>query len=83
LNNKKGVLRQKLVLRKVEGCLSLNGRKAGIYDIPRPMSFAKIAIICPACKKPTRVGFKLSGEEKVRVCKKCAREIDKGKSNRT
>ena len=61
----------------------VSGRKAGIYDIPRPMSFAKIAIICPACKKPTRVGFKLSGEEKVRVCKKCAREIDKGKSNRT
>lgn len=53
------------------------GRKGGIYDIPRPLSFAKIALVCPKCKKPTRVGFKLVGEEKVRTCRKCGREIDK------
>jgi len=50
--------------------------KGGIYDIPRPLSFGKIALICPKCKKITRVGFKFAGEEKVRICKKCRKEID-------
>lgn len=56
-----------------------SGQKAGIYEIPRPLSFAKIAIVCPKCKKPTRIGFKITGKEKVRICKKCKREIDTGK----
>lgn len=52
------------------------GQKGGIYDIPRPLSLAKIALICPKCKKPTRVGFKILGDEKIRICRKCGREID-------
>ncbi|HJY98553.1 MAG TPA: 50S ribosomal protein L24 [Patescibacteria group bacterium] len=50
--------------------------KGGIYDIPRPLVFGKIALICPKCKKITRVGFKFAGKEKVRVCRKCKKEID-------
>lgn len=50
-------------------------KKGGIYDIPRPLSFAKVALICPNCKKVTRVGFRLEGDEKVRFCKKCNRTI--------
>ena len=52
------------------------GQKGGIYDIPRPLSYSKLAIVCPKCSKVTRVGFKLSGDEKVRICRKCGREID-------
>ena len=54
-------------------------QKGGIYDIPRPLSFASIQIVCPKCKKLTRVGFKMVGNNKVRICKKCNREIDKKK----
>lgn len=50
--------------------------KGGVYDIPRALGFGKIALVCPKCKKMTRVGFKFAGEEKVRVCKKCGKEID-------
>ena len=50
--------------------------KGGVYPIPRPMGFGKIALICPKCKKITRVGFKFAGEDKVRICKKCGKEID-------
>src|SRR4030043_457470 len=52
------------------------GQKGGIYEVPRPLSFSKIALICPKCKKETRVGFKVMGENKFRVCKKCKKEID-------
>lgn len=51
--------------------------KGGIYDIPRPLGFGKIALVCPQCKKVTRVGFKFAGKEKVRICKKCGKEIGK------
>ena len=50
--------------------------KGGIYDVARPVPFSKIALECPKCKKITRVGFKLVGSEKVRICKKCGKEID-------
>lgn len=50
--------------------------KSGIYDIPRPLGPAKVALVCPKCKKITRVGFKFAGSTKVRVCKKCGKEID-------
>jgi large subunit ribosomal protein L24 len=52
------------------------GQKGGIYEVPRPLSFSKIALICPKCKKVTRAGFKMVGDKKVRVCRKCEREID-------
>ena len=51
-------------------------QKGGIYDLPRPLPFAKIAVVCPECKKLTRIGFRKIEKEKVRVCKKCNKEID-------
>lgn len=53
-----------------------NGQKGGIYDLPRPMGAAKFALVCPKCKKETRVGFRVMDKEKVRICKKCGKEID-------
>ena len=50
--------------------------KGGVYDLPRALGFGKIALLCPKCKKITRVGFKLVGKEKLRICKKCGKEID-------
>ncbi|KKS81018.1 MAG: 50S ribosomal protein L24 [Candidatus Woesebacteria bacterium GW2011_GWC1_43_10b] len=47
-------------------------KKGGIFSVPRPLNFAKIALICPKCKKITRVGIK----DKKRICKKCGKAID-------
>lgn len=52
------------------------GQIGGIYEIPRPMPFSKIVLICPKCRKATRVGFKKVEDLKLRICKKCGREID-------
>lgn len=52
------------------------GQKGGIYDVPRPLPYTKIQIVCLKCKEPTRVGFKSLTKEKVRVCRKCGREMD-------
>lgn len=50
--------------------------KGGTYEIPRPLALGKFALICPKCKKETRIGYKMAGTDKVRFCKKCKKEID-------
>lgn len=51
-------------------------KKGGIYDIARPLDVAKVALLCPHCKKVTRAGFKTVDDKKSRVCKKCDRFLD-------
>ncbi len=48
---------------------------AGIYEVIRPINVANVAIICPKCTKPTRVGFIYDGKSKIRICKKCKGRI--------
>ena len=61
--------------KHVKGSPTDSSQKGGIYEIPRPLPFSKIALICPKCKKQTRVGFRVLQKEKVRICKKCGKEI--------
>ena len=51
------------------------GEKGQIVKTPAPISISNIKLICPKCKKATRIGYKLEGEKKYRVCKKCGQEI--------
>ena len=47
----------------------------GIIDFARALSVGKIALICPKCGKPTRVGYVVTKKEKERICKKCEARI--------
>lgn len=47
------------------------GQKSGIFEIPRPLPVGNIALVCPSCKKPTRVGYKISKDGKMRICRIC------------
>jgi len=47
----------------------------GIIDFPRPLPVAKVSLVCPKCKKSTRVGYVVTDKEKHRVCKKCDQMI--------
>lgn len=51
------------------------GMEGGIIDIIKPVNISNVVLICPNCQKPTRVGFKKEGDEKVRVCKKCGKVV--------
>jgi len=51
------------------------GVKAGIYDIPRPINPSKVIVVCPNCKKTTRIGFLKEKNVFFRVCKKCDKKI--------
>jgi len=46
--------------------------QGGVVSVPRPLDVSKVALVCPHCKKTTRVGYKITKEgKKMRVCKRC------------
>lgn len=49
----------------------------GIVEKEAPIHISNVALLCDACTKPTRVGFKeVADGKKVRFCKKCNEVID-------
>ena len=36
---------------------------------------SNVMVVCPVCNKATRVGHKIEGDKKVRVCKHCGAEL--------
>lgn len=58
-----------------------NGEKGQRIEFPAFMNVANLAVICPKCGKPTRIGYKIEKAEggkskKFRVCKKCQEIIE-------
>lgn len=51
------------------------GQKGQIIHKERAISVGSVALICKSCGKATRVGHKINGDIKIRVCKKCKSEV--------
>ncbi len=55
----------------------------GVIDKPAPLPVSKVMLVCPVCKRPTRIGVdvrEIKGERvHRRVCKRadCGQEIDR------
>lgn len=50
-------------------------RPGGIIDITKPIAVSKLALICPKCNQPTRVGYVVMKGEKERICRKCEQKL--------
>ena len=51
------------------------GQASEIVTITKPLPVSVVALICPNCKKKTRVGYSIEKDIKVRICKKCGKKI--------
>ena len=49
--------------------------QGGIIDTELFIDISNVALVCKACGQPTRIGNRIDGETKVRVCKKCGAEL--------
>lgn len=49
--------------------------QGGIIDISKPVNISNIILICPSCKKESKVGFEIRNGEKNRICRKCKEVI--------
>lgn len=51
--------------------------QGGKFEQPRPVDVSNVALVCPSCKKTTRVAHVLGENGKwLRCCKKCGATID-------
>jgi large subunit ribosomal protein L24 len=50
------------------------GQKGQVIAKERLVKASNVALICKACGKPTRVGYRVTETSKVRVCRKCGAE---------
>ena len=48
----------------------------GIIQFEAPVDASNVMLVCPKCKKATRIGIVREGKERRRVCKKCQAVID-------
>lgn len=62
-------------LRKKHTKPRRQGEKGQIVEIAAPLNISNVKLICPKCKKATRVGYKVVEKNKFRICKKCKQEI--------
>jgi|SRR3989344_2996090 len=51
------------------------GEKGQRVRVAAPLPLSNVQVVCPSCRKPTRVGIKREGDVRQRVCKKCAAVI--------
>ena len=52
------------------------GAQGGIVEAEGAMYASKVQVVCPRCGKPTRVGFQINGDKKVRIAKSTGDVID-------
>lgn len=43
----------------------------GIVEIEAPINISNVGIVCKKCGRPVKIGYKLDGDKKVRICRKC------------
>ena len=51
------------------------GEQGGIVKRETPIRSCKVALYCEKCGKGVRVGHKIDGDKKTRICRKCGAEI--------
>jgi large subunit ribosomal protein L24 len=49
--------------------------QVGIIEFEAPIDLSNVMLVCPKCSEIVRVGFRVDGAEKVRVCKNCGEDI--------
>ncbi len=73
--NEKKVIVEGLNLVKKHMRPRREGEKGQRIELPRKIQVSNVSLICPKCGKTTRVGFKITGDNKARICKKCNSEV--------
>ncbi|MGB6689683.1 MAG: 50S ribosomal protein L24 [Terracidiphilus sp.] len=48
--------------------------KGGIAEQESPIDVSNVVLLCPNCG-PSKVGYKVEGDTKVRICKKCGQTL--------
>ena len=47
----------------------------GIAEVEAPLDISNVGLVCKKCGRPVKVGYKLDGDKKIRVCRKCGEAL--------
>ena len=47
----------------------------GIAEVEAPIHISNVGIVCKKCNRPVKIGYKLDGDKKIRVCRKCGEAL--------
>jgi large subunit ribosomal protein L24 len=50
-------------------------QQGGIIDVELFVDISNVQVVCRSCGQTTRVGYRIDGDEKVRICRKCEAEL--------
>lgn len=75
LLKKESILVEGINLKKKHIRPKKGGEKGQVVEIPAPLPASNVKIICPKCKKTTRIGCRIEKKKKYRICKKCNQVI--------
>ena len=51
-------------------------RPGGIIEKPASIDVSNVMIVCGACGLKTRIKVQIEGDKKLRICKKCGKQVD-------
>ena len=49
--------------------------QGGIVEIEAPLHISNVGVVCKKCGRPVKIGYKIDGDKKVRVCRKCGETL--------
>ena len=52
------------------------GEKGQRIEFDAPLDASNVMLVCKKCGQITKVGYKVSGDKKYRICKKCKETIN-------
>lgn len=52
--------------------------EGGIIEISKSVNISNVVLICPSCKKESKVGYDIKNGDKNRICRKCKEIIKNG-----
>jgi large subunit ribosomal protein L24 len=64
----------RVVKKTVSSKTSRQRTKGGIAEQESPIHVSNVALVCPTCGV-AKVGFKVEGDTRLRICKKCGQEL--------
>ena len=51
------------------------GEEGGIISSEHTVDASVVNIVCPKCGKAVKIGYKVDGDKKTRICKNCGAEL--------
>ena len=52
-----------------------NQDQGGIIEVEAPLHISNVGIVCKKCGRPVKIAYKIDGDKKIRVCRKCGEKL--------